>query len=479
MDFLRRSPTSLVHPASEKQEPRSSRARYTASIANAVMGGDKELAAVGYVEQAADGLFTDVAGWRNAMGALDTGDANADDVSRARFHALMNRHAGVKSGAYEALVKSETSGFDRDELRARGQISQDQRAADLAQVNLTKNAYGGKITQIVDGTEDTVRDAFGETDTQRDRRRIRERASSTIAFSNLGGSEDAQLDALASLQNDTQRGLFELRMQQRVGKSSSDVVKEEMGVGIDGIALPGAKRRQAGLAYAKGDYEGATAMRMVSELDDFRLNDREDQASIAFERVRLSPEQQARIAALPEAERDEARKAETAIARERLLSQADDAAGGKGAYDKSPKQVRGIADEVRTATGKELPEYLAQRADSAGHQLHEDIEKATGTPHDVLTQESISRKVDGDFVTLPHERIGAAVNDGMTVSFGVDSHQRAIVGRQVLPDGSISYLVRDPLTQKVAPMPAADLDKYPEQLMTVALPAAGTSTKPR
>lgn len=295
-------------------------------VANAVMSGDKELAAVSLVEASADGVFTNVDGWQKAMGTLDSGDPVADAASRARFHALMNKHQGT-GDAYGKLAKSETSSYERDDLLARGQVDSDSRTAELAQVNLTRNAYGGKLNQISEGLEDTIGDAIGTTDGERDaRRKVRRETDQTTRFSNLGGSEDAQLDALASLENDKQRELFDSLMQQRVGKSAASVLDEEM-------LLP-SKHKDAGKLLAAGKYEDGVAMRMVADLDDFNVNDREDQASQPFEQVRLMPEQRAKIAQLPPEQQAAALAAETATARRSLLGKADQAAGGDGAYHK-------------------------------------------------------------------------------------------------------------------------------------------------
>jgi hypothetical protein len=110
--------------------------------------------------------------------------------------------------------------------------------------------------------------------------------------------------------------------------------------------------------------------------------------------------------------------------------------------------------------------------------LHNDLVNATGSSYDVLTSEDSFVKGDGTFVTFPHDRIAAATMDGLPVMFGEGKHQRAIMGTQVLPDGSLSYLVRDPLKAGVIPVSAASLDKDPALLQTIALPAKPPKATP-
>ncbi|MFN0247316.1 MAG: hypothetical protein ACKV2T_10550 [Kofleriaceae bacterium] len=283
-------------------------------VANAVLSGDNVLAAVAFVEQAADNTGTDVEGWKKSMDTLKT------KKERERFLEMMSKHQGGKD-AYAKLVKSETSSFDRDTLNAHAILDDDERKATLASVEFTKNAYGGLIAGWQEGFGDTVGDLNGETEAQRKERRQGMRKYDALTrFSNLGGSEDAQLDAMAGLENEKQQRIFNEQVKGSTGKTTEEIVDEEMSD----------HHKETGKKFARGEYEDAQAERMVAELDCY-VDNREDAASKPFEQVRLKQDQLDRIGAIPEGpERDTAIKAEQKKARESLLEKADEAAKNAG-----------------------------------------------------------------------------------------------------------------------------------------------------
>ena len=283
-------------------------------VASAVLSGDKVLAAVAFVQQAADNTGTDVEGWKKSMETLESPE------DRQRFLALMDKHQGGKD-AYGKLVRSETSSYERDTLQAEAIVDDDVRAATLAQVEFTKNAYGGKIAGWQEGLGDELGGLVGESEEQRTKRRQGMRENDLLMkFSNLGGSEDAQLDAMSGLQNERQQQIFNDKVKQQTGKSTEEIVEEEMSD----------HHAEAGKKFARGEFEDAQAERMVAELDCY-VDNREDAASKPFEEVRLKKEQLERIGKIPEGpEREKAIAEEKKQARESLLEKADAAAKNAG-----------------------------------------------------------------------------------------------------------------------------------------------------
>ncbi len=285
-------------------------------VATAVMSGDKVLAAVAFVQQAADNAGTDVDGWSKAMETLET------PAERKRFEKMMSQHEGG-TDAYGKLVRSETSSFERDSLLALAIEDEDERAGALAVVNFTKNAYGGKLAGWNEGLGDTIGELTGETEAHRTQRRQMDRKYGLgTRFSNLGGSEDAQLDAMSGLKNEKQQRIFNDGVKEQTGKTTEEIVEEEMS----------GHHAETGKKFAGYEYEAAQAERMVAELDCI-VDNREDAASKPFEEVRLTQDQLDRIGKVPEgAERDQALKDEKAKARASLLEKADEAAVNAG-YD--------------------------------------------------------------------------------------------------------------------------------------------------
>ncbi len=335
-------------------------------VANAALTGDKVLTAVALVQQSADNIGTDVEGWKKAMETLQTPE------EREKFKAEISKHIGGKD-AYDKLVKSETSSFDRDTLKAMAIVDADERAATMAQVDFTKNAYGGKLAGYQEAIGDITGDVIGESEEERARRRqaMREHDVAT-RLSNLGGSEDAQLDAMAGLQNEKQQKIFNQKVKDETGKSTEEVIDEEMS----------GHHAAAGKKFAKGEYEDAQAERMVAELDNI-VDDREDAASKPFEQVRLGAAAQERIEKIPEGPaREAAIKAEKKAARESLLEKADEAARKAGhasymdmlAKELSPAELE-VAKE-RIADGKVSDETaLFQAGDTAVGNLGKDSSK--------------------------------------------------------------------------------------------------------
>ena len=176
-------------------------------VANAVLSGDPVLASVAFVEQAADGGGTNLESWKKAMDALEKPE------DRQRFQDLMDQHVGgIKGSAYKDMTRSESSSFDRDELEAKAIVDENERAGALAQVQVSRNAYGGQYTQIMEGLDDSIGDMTGQSDAQRRERRQQRRENDVFMMaSNLGGSEEPMLDAVEGLKNPEQIAAFKAR----------------------------------------------------------------------------------------------------------------------------------------------------------------------------------------------------------------------------------------------------------------------------
>ncbi len=86
-------------------------------------------------------------------------------------------------------------------------------------------------------------------------------------------------------------------------------------------------------------------------------------------------------------------------------------------------------------------------ADMKGQALHKHLEAATGEKYEVLTSDTYEQnRNDGTFSSssIPHERIGRALDAQKPVLFGANGHERVLIGREVRPDGQIIYIVTDP-----------------------------------
>ena len=232
------------------------------AVAEAAMSGDKIATAKALVEQATDGVGTDTQGMKEAMEMLETPE------ERKKFHELMGE------GEYEKLVKDETSSFDRDKLMALGLEDQKQRDAAVAVSDVSENAYGGKYNAIVEGITDSAGDLMGTPDEQRAQGRAAMRDYDMFKrFSNLGGNEDAQLDATEKIAGDPETlKLFKERMAAANGESAEETLTGEMSE----------HRAEAAKKLLEGNVEDAQAHRMVAHLDNY-VDDNENGASQVLE----------------------------------------------------------------------------------------------------------------------------------------------------------------------------------------------------
>ena len=288
-------------------------------VANAALSGDKVLTAVALVEQSGDGAFTNVDAAKKALATLEKPE------DRKAFLEKMNQHVGgVKDGeAFDSWVKSETSSFERDELQAMAIVDEDERAATMAQVEISKNAYAGKYAQMMEGLDDELGGLTGETDEERAKRRQSRRENDLfVQASNAGGgNEDAIVDAPAKLKNKRQLELLNEKLLAADGKTVKQTMQEELSQG----------RLRAGEKFADGDFEGGQAEAMVAAVTDIQLNDNEDRASAAFEQVRVPDETLAELGKIEDpVAREQAIEAEKKKARESLLARADEAARAQG-----------------------------------------------------------------------------------------------------------------------------------------------------
>lgn len=277
-------------------------------VANAVLSGDRVLAAEAFVEQAADGAGTNLEPWRKAMDSLETPE------ERARFQAVMDKHVGgIEGSAYKDLVKSESSSHDRDDLEARAIVDTDERAAAIAQVATVRLAYGGQYATLIEGMDDAIGDAMGVTDAQRRERRQGRRDHDLLMMgSNLGGSEEAMLDEVQGLQNAKQIEAYNRRMKLHTGMTGKELLDSEIDETTSG------HERKAARAFLDGDYEKGQAERMVASKHKI-LNDNEDGMTNQFGKVRLTPQQEQQLAAITDPkEQAKAREEAMKIARDSL-----------------------------------------------------------------------------------------------------------------------------------------------------------------
>jgi hypothetical protein len=118
--------------------------------------------------------------------------------------------------------------------------------------------------------------------------------------------------------------------------------------------------------------------------------------------------------------------------------------------------------------------------DLVGSPLHRQLEKATGTKYEVVTNDQYNFANPGasefEDGKAPHARIGAALDSGKPVIFGFNGHARVITGHEVASDGSITYTILDPWDGTVSKWPAAMLDHTATSSFTI--PAEGKAVTP-
>lgn len=243
----------------------------------AELSGDNVRAAEARVEQAADGLGTNLEEWQKAMESLKTPE------ERARFKQIIEKHTGR---TYDELNKSENSGFDRDKMHAEGLVDQTDHDVGIATADYMKSTHGGKIAQIEDAIGDTIGDELGESDeTRTERRKIMREAThvtemvmpqafglaGTMDQLGLSNNNDGALDAMASLKDSDgnidpeKMRRFKEQVENQAGESVDDINKREM----KGHNLEAAKDLSAGNAL------DAMADRMFAGSEHLIHNDRD------------------------------------------------------------------------------------------------------------------------------------------------------------------------------------------------------------
>ncbi|MGE3459653.1 MAG: hypothetical protein AB7O24_31360 [Kofleriaceae bacterium] len=109
-------------------------------------------------------------------------------------------------------------------------------------------------------------------------------------------------------------------------------------------------------------------------------------------------------------------------------------------------------------------------------QLHKQLEQATGTKYDVITNDRLSFDTPGHLSYadggVPHERIQAAGAAQLPVLFSMHNHEMVISGIGKAPDGSTVYYVTDPASGTTSPWPPSFLDAMPTESFT--LPTDGS-----
>ncbi len=109
-------------------------------------------------------------------------------------------------------------------------------------------------------------------------------------------------------------------------------------------------------------------------------------------------------------------------------------------------------------------------------QLHKQLEKATGTKYEVITNaaEPHDNKGQGEFGAPPFDRINAAVDANQPVLFSQFGHEQTIVGRKPGPDGKMMYVVTDPSGARTTLVDPSQFDALP--MISITLPVTGEAS---
>jgi hypothetical protein len=102
--------------------------------------------------------------------------------------------------------------------------------------------------------------------------------------------------------------------------------------------------------------------------------------------------------------------------------------------------------------------------------LNDALERATGQKyrtHSVAPEDGNGGPRTFTRDTVPHDQIRAAAEAGMPVMFSLFGHEHAIVGVTRAPDGTVQYLVHDPMTGRTVPTAA---DAMNGLVRTITLP---------
>ena len=117
-------------------------------------------------------------------------------------------------------------------------------------------------------------------------------------------------------------------------------------------------------------------------------------------------------------------------------------------------------------------------ADMKGTQLHSQLEEATGSKYEVLTEERYTElgRADGRFALsdIPHDRIAAAVSAQKPVLIGGRDHEMVIMGQENR-GGRDYYIINDPRTGETLRMPKENL--LGMELSSVTLPKEETAAE--
>ena len=145
------------------------------------------------------------------------------------------------------------------------------------------------------------------------------------------------------------------------------------------------------------------------------------------------------------------------------------ALGDKNRYDH---------DQNKSSGGIESTEMKDQ-------ELHKQLEAATGAKYEIITNDSLAYKKEGDgkfpSVAVPFDRINAALDQGLPVIIGTmnpTGHAQVIIGHEVGPDGKTQYIISDPMSGTTYKLGAEAFGFLKVQSVTIPDTGGAKKTEP-